>query len=224
MTDESGATVGPHEIPDVQEIQAMPDDEFGELVAAQLNHNRRDERLWSSLASADLCHRTLEALDLMLMRANGVVKDKNRRIEEVVAAFGDTAEGREPRALATRSRNLSARYARMVSEAAMEVRQQIAKRKREARRERRVHAHAEPPVTELIQSNQELVRRAIPALRRLIEQVIAHEAEMSDDPSQADEELWGLLDEVSVSIGKERMTLRKAHEARWQNQEDRKKE
>jgi hypothetical protein len=59
------------------------------------------------------------------------------------------------------------------------------------------------------------VRRPLPALQMLVDHVVQHQKEMAHDPSEADEELWAVLDTAKVVLGDQRITLRQVHEAGW---------
>ena len=178
----------------VETVLALPDDDFEELVSSQLGRDNRNARVWDLLRHENVLPRTQALLELLHHRTTSVLEGKSMELNlfkqqcDRLGAAGDSM-WREERRERMASFQGSARFLRLVEEAQLEVNQSV---------------KAVPPA-----------RRTLQALQALTAQVVAHEKELGDDPTEADEELWPLLDSTHVVLGTRRLTLRQAHEADW---------
>lgn len=190
----------------VTEALNMDDDEFDDLLRSQMNRAERGPLTWVTLSSPEVYTRTEAMLRVMISRSSRVVEQKHSRLATLRKSDEHYAE-RHASYQATR------RYLARLKEFASEARY-AALQQRQQLKAARVAAYA-PPAPERPVRTEDDVRRALPALRRLTAALIDHEDEMYDDASEADEELWDLLDEITIVIESKSCTLRKAHEMHW---------
>lgn len=186
---------------------ALDDAQFEKLVASQLAPGARNQHAWSVLTHPDVIHRTHDALESACQRSRNILKDKSLEMEmfrENCEEMG-TAGGviwKEGRAQRMRSFRGTSQFLHLAEGMLQQVRQRIA---------------AEATSSDEREARGK-VRRASQALQRLTAKVLDHEDEMANDPSQADEELWALLDEVKIILNGRPATLREAHKAGWGNE------
>lgn len=199
MTEQQAITPG--------EALAMDDNEFEELLRSQLNREGRDHEAFLALTSPDVYVRTDTMLRLMINQSKGVASNKFDQMED--------AKGTPDFKERQRSWRATRRYLNHLIELASDCRYHSLQQRRQLRALRQAVARPHPSTGARPARNEEGVRRTLPALRRLTTALLNHETEMSDEPSEVDEELWDLLDELTVVIGTESYTLREAHEAHW---------
>lgn len=182
----------------------LKDADFEALLVRHLRPSDRSDRIWQILMAPEVLERTHEALDIVHRRTKAVMDAKSAELEVFRAQcdrLGPAGrrlwnEGRPERMASFRE---TERFLATVEEAQVQV----------GHRVRRANVRVE--------DSGQRIRRLLPALRTLVDHVLQHEDEMSDDPSQADEGLWEILDETKVIVEGKVMTLRQAHESGWKN-------
>lgn len=193
-------------------VLQMAEEDFEELVTAQLRTDTRDEAAWALLTSSEVITRTKNALDRIRMRVQGTLADKKIALDEFrneCHTLGETGKKTwyQGRVEMTRSQRGTSRFLAFVESAQKEVRALIKQVNTD-----RYHLSLTDQHRRKDQKTQ-----ASYALRKLVAALIKHEAAQSSDGTDEDEELWDLLDEVGILVGDDNITLREAHEACWVN-------
>lgn len=186
------------------EVLALDDTSFEAMLVEQLEPHRRKKSVWEALLAPAVLLRTQETLAVLHLRMEEVIGEKSMELEvfraqcDRLGAAGKRVwdDGRVARMI---SHQESTRFLTLVKSAQIQVQHRMAR------------AGVEPG---------RVIRRAIPALQALVAQIVAHEDEMADDPSQADEDLWDQLDEIRVIINRKWLTLREAHETIWSKDDE----
>lgn len=187
---------------DVADISALDDVAFEALIITQIHSPSRDLDLWNLMLGPELLPRTHETLDILKARNQRVLDNKSAELETFRAQcdrMGPSGvrvwkDGRPERMA---SFEKSRQFLGLVETALVQV----------------VHRERQAGINQQTEAGR--ILRTLPALRQLTAQILAHQDEMKDDPSAADEELWELLDTVTVVMGETRMSLRRAHERGW---------
>lgn len=195
-------TVARPELSTPADVLALDDTAFEALIIDQIHPPTRSQHLWDLLLGPQLLPRTHETLDVLKMRTERVLDNKSAELDVFRAQcdrMGPSGarvwqDGRPERMASFQK---SRQFLALVDIALVHV------------------DHRERQTGTTRQAESGRILRTLPALRQLTTQILAHQDEMKDDPSQADEELWELLDTITVVMGERRLSLRQAHERGW---------
>lgn len=182
-------------------LLGMPEREFERVVSVQINPGKRSGEVWGLLLSPEVLPRLSEMLDVLHIKTKDALKHKAFSFERFMDAHAELGTtNRSVRAEGRRewqgSFQASTRFLAYIEAAQIQVKHRLKQAG--------------------LGEGRQAFRRAVPALQRLVTALVAHKDEMGDDASQADEDLWDLLDDVNVIIHGKSMTLRQAHESSWE--------
>jgi hypothetical protein len=185
-------------------VLQMDEEDFEELVLAQLRLSTRDAAAWSLLVSPSVILRTKNTLDRTRMRVQGTLVDKKLELAEFqnqchAMPHGGKQRWYEGRIEMMRSQRASSNFLGFVESAQKDVRVLI---------KQQSDAHYEAS-----RSRGDRRRNGLDALHELVAAIVSHETAQSHDGTDEDEKLWDLLD--SIEVGGDGTTLREAHESGW---------
>lgn len=175
----------------LENLIALDDKSFERLVSSNLRPAMRNATIWNLMLSPHLIQRTRKTLIAVQAQATGALRLKDASIREAGLAPSDDIAAAVRLSTIKESRKASVRFLRWADESLAEVTAVMQERGVE---------------TSLAHSK---------TFRRLVEGVIAHEEEMKDDGSEVDNDLWTLLDELTLIIDGRSLTLREAHDCTW---------
>jgi hypothetical protein len=185
-------------------VLQMSEEDFEELVLAQLRLSTRDAAAWALLTSPDVIARTKNTLDRIRVRVQGTLVDKKIELAEFqnechAMSHGGRQRWYNGRVEMLRSQRASSHFLGLVEAAQKDVRVLI---------KQQSVAH-----NEALRTSGTRRRGGLNALHELVAAVISHETAQSHDGTDEDEKLWDLLD--SIEVGADGTTLREAHESGW---------